>query len=365
MMDFPASPTPGQYYNPGNGSLYVWDGVAWNLSTTNIKTAEARNRFVNPATQISQENGTTLVNTSGAYPCDQFNINFSGTGKLGGQLISGTPKDGNRYRVRLTVVTADTSLTGTDFAGFLQNIEGTRFRDFLYGSADAKQAVFRFGFKGPAGTYSVRLINSAADRSYVAQFTISAAQANIDTDQVIVIPGDVSGTWAIDSTVGVAVMIVLAAGPTYVGSLGWQAGNFIAAAGQFNGLGSTGNVFEVFNFGFHRDPDKTGLPPPFEIPDIDDDLRDCQRYWEQSGNYDNMFSGDITSGQTYYGVTNWKVPKRTVPTLSGTVANQTGFAAAIGTLVATDGRASYEGRAANASGVAGMFRSIITGDARM
>ena len=40
-----------------------------------------------------------------------------------------------------------------------------------------------------------------------------------------------------------------------------------------------GNEVSLFDVGWYLDPNITGLPPPFEVPLYEDDLRDCQRYW--------------------------------------------------------------------------------------
>ena len=47
--------------------------------------------------------------------------------------------------------------------------------------------------------------NNATNRSYVAEYVISAGQANADTLQDIVIPGDVTGTWTPDNSVALYV----------------------------------------------------------------------------------------------------------------------------------------------------------------
>jgi hypothetical protein len=289
----PAAPLQdGQlWWKSSTGVLYVWydDGNTqqWVATSGNAqivdqnyvrKTAERRNRVVNPAMQISQENGNTQVLTANSYPVDQFFLAWSGAMVLGGQRVQTKTPNGSRDRLQISVGTIDASMTTTDYTALFTRIEGIDVADFLWGTTNAKQTILRFGFKGPAGTYSVSVQNGAVDRSYLAQFTISAAQAGTDTEQILIVPGDITGTWSVDNTKGVQIVWCLACGPTYTGALGWQAGNFIAGPGQFNGV-AAGNTFDVFDVGLYLDPDKTGIPPKWELPDEAAQLAKCLRYY--------------------------------------------------------------------------------------
>ena len=73
-FDFPNSPTNGQVFAPTGGPVYVYTGGVWKMQGSGqVVTAEARNRIVNPAMQITQEfaRGTNL-SASGAYLADQW-----------------------------------------------------------------------------------------------------------------------------------------------------------------------------------------------------------------------------------------------------------------------------------------------------
>jgi hypothetical protein len=63
-FDFPSSPTPGTVFTPAGGPTWQWDGTTWLLvpaAAVPTLTAESRNRILNGAMQISQENGITAV----------------------------------------------------------------------------------------------------------------------------------------------------------------------------------------------------------------------------------------------------------------------------------------------------------------
>ena len=66
-FNFPSSPTEGATYTGANGAQYVYKSGVWmQVSAAQIKaTALPRNRIVNGAMQISQENGNTAVGSNG------------------------------------------------------------------------------------------------------------------------------------------------------------------------------------------------------------------------------------------------------------------------------------------------------------
>jgi hypothetical protein len=371
----PAGPLQdGQlWWKSSTGVLYLWydDGNTqqWVAVSGNAqivdqnyarKTAQARNRIANPTMQVSQENGNTLVTGTNVFGADQFVTSYSGAMVMGSQRVQVTTPNGSRDRLRITVGTIDASITAGDYAAILSNIEGLDVADFLWGTAAAKQVILRFGFKAPAGSYSVAIRNNAPDRTYVTMFTISAAQANTDTEQTIVIPGDVTGTWLIDTSRSIQLSFTFASGPTYTGALGWQAGNFLAGPGQFNGVGSTANVFELFDIGLYLDPDKTGLPPPFEAPDFVAALTKCQRYWQSIS---TAWAGQAVSGIGFLGYGTKGVLMRTAPTLSGVSTSNAGFPATPGSL-SFNSAMLQENRTANNTG-AGAFTSSVNLNARM
>src|SRR5690606_27259451 len=216
---------------------------------------DRRNRIVNHDMRMSQQNGTAAGTSNGYYAADQwatYRVTSAGT-ITSAQVASVTPAGSpNRYRV--TITTADSSLAAGEYLTISQNLEGSNVVDFQYGVGNAKASVLRFGFKGPAGTYAVALHNSAANRSFVALFTIGAGEANTDTVQTISIPGTNSGTWrTADGEIGITLDIVLACGSTFQGVAGWQTGNILGTSAVSNGMGTGGAVFELFDVGLKLD----------------------------------------------------------------------------------------------------------------
>jgi hypothetical protein len=238
-----------------------------------------RNRIVNGAMQVSQENGNTVGTTNGFYPADQWTVIFGTTGVINVQRVQIVTPNGSVNRLRVAVPTADASLAAGEILLIQQYIEGLRIADFRYGTASARQSILRFGFKGPAGTYAASIVNLTDARSYIALFTISAGQANTDTEQTLVIPGDTTGSWASDVSIGFRFRITLAAGTSFNGAAGWQAGNFISTSSVTNGMATAGNTFELFDVGLYLDAANTGVAPRWETPDEAEELEACYRYY--------------------------------------------------------------------------------------
>jgi hypothetical protein len=286
----PASPVNGQqWWQSSTGNLFIFyvdpggaPGQWVQLPTATVppQTAESRNRIVNGAMQISQENTNTAGTVSQFYIADQWCGLFTTTGVITVQRVQSVTPNGSLNRFRMTVTTADTSIASGEYAAFVQTLEGTRVADFGWGTAAARQVVLRFGWKSPAGTYSITL-NNGTGRSYIANFTISAGQANIDTQQTFVIPGDIAGTWKTDTSLSIQLLFAIAGGSAVLSTAGWVPVNAYVTASNTNGLAVAGAVYELFDVGLYLDRNNTGLPPPWTMPDEAQELAACKRYWQQ------------------------------------------------------------------------------------
>jgi hypothetical protein len=105
----------------------------------------------------------------------------------------------------------------------------------------------------------------------------------------------------------------------------------------------------------------------FEQRHIQQELALAQRYFETSGpSYGSasIWSGDITSGQTYYKRTNFMVQKRLTPQMILTHDSSVGFPASAGTMGNANTHGFQESRTANTTGT-GYFSTSWTADAEL
>ena len=264
----------------------------------------ARNRLINPAMQISQENGNT-GGANGWYPADQWVGAYSQPSLVASYA---RVKVGTQYRLRTTISVAGATPVGGEYFGILQRLEGSRIADFRFGSASARKIIVRLGFKGPAGTYGVAIRNVTGSRIYATQLVITAAQANIDQIRTFEVPGDITGTWPQTDVNGMELWITFAAGSTYmVAPNAWATGAQVAPTGMTNGAASTANVFEIFDVGLYLDLTGTGQPPPFKVPDKNKEMLACQRYYVMQY---SIYSKDVTSITTCYCIATLPVDMR-------------------------------------------------------
>jgi hypothetical protein len=368
-FDFPNTPTEGQTFQPAGGPQYTYRSGTWQGGVHGaLLTAQAYNRVVNGAMQISQENGSTAsatASTGNYYMADQFYGLWSfspGTAYAVRAAPSGGTPQGSSDTAMITIGTAKAVLATTDYVFIRTNIEGSRLVNLQWGTVKAKQVVVRFWFlSSVAGKYSFRVANSDTSRSYVYQFDVVTASAWIEV--IAVIPGDTTGTWPKDTTTGMRMDLCLAAGTNYIGTTGWQAGNIYAGPGQVNYAATAGAGCQFADVGLYLDPDNTGVPPKWQIPDYASELAACQRYWQKAITY---FSGSVTSSWGYGTVTALQQRPRVSPTLTASNLTASSFPATAGTPGSWgDAWHFSESRVANATAASGTFSSSVIANARM
>ena len=106
----------------------------------------------------------------------------------------------------------------------------------------------------------------------------------------------------------------------------------------------------------------------FEHRSFGEELALCQRYYEVQGGttstqYAHLWTGDVTSGNSYYQTIQFSVVKRATPTITMSSASQSKFAAPSATntsTIATSGLA-----VSNATGARGFFYVGVLADAEL
>ena len=255
-----------------------------------------RNIISNGEFLIAQRSTAAVTTSSGSnegyQTVDRWQIDMDGTTAAFTQqqvdLTAATDPDGFYKAWKIDCTTADASVGAGDWASLLQNVEGLAWARLNYGRSDAKTITVSFWVKSTkTGTYSFSIRNSAANRYYIAEYTVSAS----DTweKKTITIAGDTSGTWLTTNGIGARLGFSLIIGSTDSAAAGsWTAGNKFGSTNQVNFFDSTSNDFYIT--GVQLEVGSTATE--FEHRFYGDELARCQRYYIQY---------DVNSGRSWQG----------------------------------------------------------------
>jgi hypothetical protein len=296
---------------------------------SSLQTAAAspyvlKNRIINGAMEIDQRNnGASVTAVDGQYTVDRFAAGVSQTGKLTWQQNAGsvTPPVGFTNYLGVTSTSAYSSLS-TDYFFIIHRIEGFNVDDLAWGTANAKTVTLSFWVRSSlTGTFGGALRNSATNRGYGFNYTISAA--NTWEQKTITIAGDTSGTWLTTNGVGIEIDINLGTGSTYSVAAGtWTAGNYVSATGSQSVVGTNGATLYITGVQLEIGTTAT----PFERRLYNQELANCQRYYYKIGGTDTnevMANGVFQSATNAEFLVNMPITMRAAPSASysGTLSN--------------------------------------------
>lgn len=240
---------------------------------TLISPLTGRNKIINGKMEIAQRGTSFAAVANGAYTLDRWRVDYVTSAVATITQQADAPADNEfQYSLRAAITTADTSIAAGDFFTIRQRIEGFNARDLI---GRASTLSFRVR-SSKTGTHCVALQNSGADRSYVAEFTVSAA--NTWESKSITVPAGLitAGTWDWTNGTGLQAIFTLAAGTTFHTTAGaWQTGTFLSTANQVNCLDSTSNIFAITGVQL----EVGGVATPFEHRPFGAELALCQRYF--------------------------------------------------------------------------------------
>ena len=279
-----------------------------------------KNRIINPGMVIDQRNnGASVTPGSGStYVIDRFRYTTNQASKITWQR-STTTATGFINSLSATVASAFSSAS-TDFFGVEQLIEGFNVADLGWGTANAQPITLSFFVRSSlTGTYALRFTNEAANRSYVATFTINAA--NTFEQKTISIVGDTTGTWLTNNGAGVTVWFDLGSGSNYNGTAGsWAAGNFTRTSGSVNWVANAGATFFITGVQLERGSNATS----YEFRSYGQELQLCQRYaWALRGNTQIVCNAFMRTTAVALGTIQFPVTMRATASL--TVPNVAGY----------------------------------------
>ena len=277
----------------------------------------ARNRIINGDMRIDQRNaGASVTAPADGYALDRWKTYLAGGGAMTAQRSTTAPAGFTNSQL-LTVTTADTSLAATDAYGVQQMPEGLNVSDLGWGAAGAQSVTVSFWVRSSVtGTYTLSLRNSADNRSYLATYSVNAA--NTFEYKTITVPGDTTGTWLTDAGVGIRLWFDLGAGSTYTGSSGsWTASVLTHATGSTNWIATNGATFYITGVQLEAGTVAT----PFERRSYGQELSLCQRYYQiaYNGQYRRYIANIDRDVRTFV------VPMRATPTLTKTFGAGSGL----------------------------------------
>ena len=290
------------------------DGTCTAKITNNLSN---RNLIINGGMTINQRNGTY---TAGDYCLDRYRADETTDGAVS-ITHSGVVPDGFANSLRVAVTTADTSLSGTQYADLYQYIEAQNLRQLAYGTSSAKKMTLSFYVRSnKTGNYGVTLWqNDNSNKQLSLQYTINSA----DTweRKTLTIPADTSGVINNDNGKGLTIYWALASGTTYTSGSPHTSWTTYANADLFAGqevnlMDSTSNDWYITGVQL----EVGDVATDFEHRSYADELARCMRYFElltynstTNLNARKPLFGNGPNSTLWYPT--YKVVKRTEPSL--------------------------------------------------
>jgi hypothetical protein len=291
---------------------------------SSLQTAAAspyvlKNRIINGAMTIDQRNnGASITPTAtGTYSLDRWRCGLSVSSKYSVQQSTTVPT----YFKNSLLVTSTSAYTvgAAETFNLSQLIEGLNVADLGWGTANAQTVTLSFWVRSSlTGTFAGSLRNDNADRSYVFNYTISAA--NTWEQKTVTIAGDTTGTWLTTNGIGIYVLFSLGSGSTFATAANsWTAGNYLTSTGAVSVVGTSGATWYIT--GVQLEVGSTATP--FERRLYNQELANCQRYFVgiKNNGVDNLLvapTGVATSATDVGCMLPLLVEMRTQPSISGT-----------------------------------------------
>ena len=272
-----------------------------------------RNRIINGDMVIDQRNAGATVNTDLAFPLDRWKA-FRNGGAATFTSQRSTVAPDNATNSLLYTVGTGAAPGASDYSGLSHTIEGFNIADLGWGTASAKPVTMSFKVRSSVtGSFGVSFRNSASNRSYIASFTIAAA--NTWETKTITVPGDTTGTWLTDNGAGLVVLFDLGVGSTFSDTAGsWLAANKFGLTGGTKLIATSGATFHVTEVQLEAG----SVATPFERRPFGTELALCQRYYyrtvQTAGQNTAIGTGVAYTTGLVEGVINFPVSMRSNPT---------------------------------------------------
>lgn len=250
-------------------------GLSWNHRVQ-------PNPIINGNMEVWQRGTTFVAAADRQFAADRFQWWTTGAGVVTLNRSTNVPSVASagvlfNYSLEVDVTTADSSIAVTDTYSIRHKVEGYNWRHF----AQRTVTISFWVFSTKTGTHSFAAMNSARDRYYISEYTVSSA----DTweQKTITIPASPSaGTWDYTSGVGLEVVWTLSCGSNAQGTASaWTAGAAYCTSNQVNVMDSTANVFRITGVKLELG----SVATPIQYVPFEEELARCQRYYQKSFDY--------------------------------------------------------------------------------
>ena len=287
---------------------------------TNSHISGRRNLIINGDFQCWQR-GTSATNAANNYLADRFRTNESTSGAWTVEQSTDHPT-GAGLSLKSQVTTADTSITGGEYAYLHQNIESKDLQGLGYGTSSAKDFTLSFWVKSnKTGTYCI-VVRKFDNTTYHLVHEFSISSANTWEKKIITITPTAGSTslitasgGAFDNNEGAGFQIgwILVMGSSLNGGTNntWTSTtSHYATTNQVNWMDSTSNNFYLAQVQLEIG----SVATPFEKRQPSVELELCKRYYEvlNMGVYSCLYANTSLELGNFF----WTVEKRTQPTLS-------------------------------------------------
>jgi len=252
----------------------------------------------------------------------------------------GESSHSSTYCLHYDITTAESAVAAGDYFGTQYVITA---HDFSH--LHQQEVTMSFWHKHTkTGIYSVALRNSAADRSYIFEYTQSSTNTWERHTETFTL--DTSGTWLIAGTgIGVQIWFSIYMGSTYTTSAdSWTAGNKLASTNQVTGADSTSNNFKIAQVGLYLG----SSAPTFLGEPVSTVKSQVEYYVERIDGTVSQENFGITGHQVtttaHLFAWGYKTGKRVTPTVTGSdkatfriVSGNSAITCSAGSLVSTAG----------------------------
>jgi len=293
------------------------DGSCIVKATNNLSN---RNLIINGSQIIDQRNsGTAVTATSaGLFPVDRFMVFEDTDGTLTAQQTTITDLANFTKCVRLTVGTADSSLSANQYYGLFYRVEAFDTSHLGWGTSNAKTVTLSFWARSSvAGDHSCTFRSNNGNETYQFKYTLSA---NTWTKITKTISGPTSGNFPANSNARAFDISWAMAGSSLASSTlnSWHTGVSwgLAASGAVNLMATAGATFDLTGVQL----EVGDVATDFEHRSYGDELARCQRYYYRhvDDNNDAIGVGGWFTASLFTSYVGFPVTMRAAPTLEKT-----------------------------------------------